>query len=279
MRNKKSFSFDEEKDAQEIFNNGFPDGNIDYSKMYLVAKFIRQTHDLGEIRLEREIIKFCKMQDKSFNPVTEADSIKKWVRSALRYNLRKIDSVSISQKEIDLIKLINNNKERKLLFSILVFSKALKKGSVKKDKSNLKASENYYIHYNNFLDIIRLSRLSNVSETDLADILYKYKTYFTFYNAERELIRLDFIDKTPHKEIIISDLNNLINLYSILFENKKSEYPKILGKCIICKKEFIKKSNRQRTCLEHSIILERRRKARWRNKHKKNKETFRTIDL
>jgi hypothetical protein len=243
MRNKKSFSFDEEKDAQKIFNNGFPDGKIDYSKMYLVAKFIRQTYDYGEIRLEREILRFCKEQDKNFNPVKEAGAIKKWVRSALKYDLRKIESISVSQKEIDLIKPIDNNKERKLIFSILVFSKALKKGSVKRDKSNLKTSDNYYIHYNNFSDIIRLSRLNNVSETDLADILFKYKNYFTFYNAERELIRLDFFDKEPHKEIMVYDLNNIMDYFSIVFEDHK---PAAL--CMRCGKEIKKNSNKQKYC-------------------------------
>jgi|WetSurSiteA1Bulk_404760.scaffolds.fasta_scaffold00605_2 hypothetical protein len=252
MRNKKSFSFDEEKDAQEIFNNGFPDGNIDYSKMYLVAKFIRQTYDYGEIRLEREIIRFCKAQDKNFNPIIEADSIKKWVRSALRYDLRKIDSVLVSQKELDLIKDINNNKERKLLFSILVFSKALKKGNVKKDKSNLKTSDNYYIHYNNFMDIIRLSRLNNVSETDLADILYKYKDYFTFYNAERELIRLDFTDKTPQKIITIYDLNNIMDYFSIIFEDHKP-----MALCENCGKEIKKNSNKQKYCKDCAKIIKK----------------------
>jgi hypothetical protein len=266
MRTKKSFSFDEEKDAEKLYNTGFPDGNIDYGKMYILAKYIRQTFDYGEIRLEKAVIKFCKAQNKNFNPITEADSIKKWVRSALNYDLRKIENVTVSEKEINVLKKIESNKDKKLLFVLLVFSKALKKGSVKRDKTNLKTSDNYYIHYNNFLDIIRLSKFTNTSEIDLADIIYKYKHLFTFYKPERELIRLEFIDKNPKKQIIISDLNNITNFYSILFEKKKTEYKEQIGKCTICGKEFIKKSNRQRVCEEDTIILERERKTRWRNK-------------
>jgi len=270
MRTKKYFSFDEEKDAEKLYNNGFPNGAIDYSQMYLVAKYIRQTFNYGEIRLEKAVIKFCKEQDKNFNPITEAEAIRKWVRSAINYDLRKIDSITVSQKEINILKQIENNKDKKLLFVLLVFSKALKKGSVKRDKSNLKTSDNYYIHYNNFLDIIRLSRLTNTSEIDLADILYKYKYLFTLYKPERELIRLEFIDKNPKKETIIYDLNNISNYYNILFEKQKIEYKETLGKCSVCGKEFIKKSNRQRSCPEHSIVLERERKSRWRNKQKEN---------
>jgi len=263
MRNKKSFSFDEEKDAEVIYNQGFPDGNIDYSKMYLVSKYIRQTFDLGEIRLEKEIIKFCKKQNKNFNPVIEASAIKKWVKSAINYDLRKVDNISVSQKEIDILKTISNNKNRKLIFVALVFSKALKVSSVKRDKTNLRTSENYYIHYNNFSDIIRLSRLNNISETDLADILHEYKELFTFYNAERELIRLNFVDKNPKKEIVIYDLNNIINYFYILFEEHRPN-----SICIKCGKPIKKNSNRQKTCKDCSKILARERKGRWKKKHK-----------
>lgn len=252
MRNKKIFSFDEERDAEKVYNAGFPDGNIDYSKMYLIAKYIRQTFGYGEIRLERELIRFCQNQNKNFNPILEASSIKKWVRSAMKYDLRKIESINISQKEIDFLKSIKSNKDKKILFTTLVFSKALKKGSVKRDKSKLKQSDNYYIHYGNFLDIIRLSKLNNISETDLADIYHHYQEYFTFYNAERELIRLDFIDKSPKKQITIYDLDNAANYYKILFEEQKPE-----SLCERCKKPIKKNSNIQKYCKDCSKIIRR----------------------
>jgi predicted nucleic acid-binding Zn ribbon protein len=264
MRSKKTFSFDEEKDAEKLYNEGFKNNSIDYSKMYLVAKYIRQTFDYGEIRLEREIIRYCKNQDKNFNPIKEAEYIKKWVRSALNYDLRKIDSVCISQKEINIIKAIPNNKNRKLLFVILIFSKALKKGSVKRDKSKLKTSENYYIHYNNFSDIIRLSKLNNISETDLADILHEHRSYFTFYNAERELIRVNFVDINCKNEIIVNDLNNVMNYYNIVFETHRPA-----AYCINCGKEIKKNSNKQKYCkacakiikTEQQKILMRKRRS------------------
>jgi len=249
MRTKKHFSFDEEKDAEKLYNNGFPNGNIDYSQMYLVAKYIRQTFGYGEIRLEKAIIAFCKKQNKNFNPITEALSIKKWVKSAMNYDLRKIDSISISQKEIDTLKTIINNKDKRLLFALLVFSKALKKGNVKRDKSNLRTSDNYYIHYNNFLDIIRLSKLTNTSEVDLADILYKYKHLFTFYKPERELIRLEFVDKNPKKENVICELYNLDRYYNMFFEKHRPT-----SICANCGKEIVKNSNKQKYCKECAVI-------------------------
>ena len=272
MRNKKSFLFDEKIEAQKIYNDGFPNGSIDYSKMYLVAKFVRQTFGYGEIRLERELIRFCKEQDKNFNPIIEAEAIKKWVHSAMKYDLRKIENIVLSQKEIDFIKKIGSNKDKKLLFSILVFSKALKKGSVKRDKSKLKTSDNYYIHYNNFQDIIRLSKINNLSETDLADVLYKYKHYFTFYNAERELIRLDFIDKKPHKKIVLYDLNNLNTYFGILFEHQKPPFS-----CTRCGKESKKSRNAQKYCKDCAKIVRREKQKMLMRRRRNNDKSMRDI--
>lgn len=264
MRNKKSFSFNEEKDAEKLYNDGFQDGKIDYSKMYLVAKYIRQIFDYGEIRLEKEIIRYCKKQEVNFNPIKEAGYIKKWVKSALNYDLRKIESVSVSIKEIETLKQINSNRDRKLIFTMLIFSKALKKGSVKRDKSKLKTSENYYIHYNNFPDIIRLSRLNNITETDFADILHEHRECFTFYNAERELIRINFTDTNYDKEIIITDLSNVMDYYNIVFETHRP-----VDYCKRCGKEIKKNNNKQKYCkscaktikTEQQKIIMRKRRA------------------
>ena len=249
MKNKKSFSFDEERDAEKIYNDGFTNG-IEYNKMYLVAKYIRQTFDYGEIRLEKELIRFCKKQDPNFNPVKESTTIRKWINSAMNYNLRKIESVNISEKEILFLKNIKNNKDRRLLFSVLIFSKALKKGNTRRKKGNLRTSPYCYIHYNNFSDIIRLAELNNTNETDLAKTLHTYKEHFTFYNAERELIRLDFIDTAPTKEIKIYNLNNVMQYYNILFEQHK-----FTSVCIQCGKEIKKNSNIQKYCKECSKII------------------------
>ena len=91
MRTNKAFMFNEEKIAEEIIRNGFEKGIIDYGKMYVVAKYFREKYDYGAVRLEREIIDFCKSVDPNFNPITQAEYIKKWVKSAMEYNLRKIN--------------------------------------------------------------------------------------------------------------------------------------------------------------------------------------------
>ena len=266
MKIKNTFSFDEERDAKDILENGFKNGKFDYSKIYIVAKYLRDVMHYGETRLERELIRFCESQDPNFNPITEADLIRKWVKSAMNYSLRKIDSISISQKDIDFLKTIISIKDRKLLFATLIMAKAIKKSNTKRKSNIKKVSENYYVRNNNFLDIIRLSKLKNIKEVDLADVLHKYKSYFTFYYPEKELIRLNFVDKNPSEKIIINDLENLSEYFENIFgESKNNKSEKNISYCINCGNQIIKRNNNQKYCTACSKVI----------KNKKDKERMR----
>ena len=250
MKIKKYFSFNEEKDALKIIKNGFPKNKIDYGDMYVIAKYFRQKYNLGKVKLYRILIKFCKNIDKNFNPVLNADSIKKWINSAMNYNLRIIDNVEISKKDIEFLKQIETEKDRKILFIILILTKAFKKGNTKRD-FNYKKSNNYYIRYSNFPDIIHLADLKNTTENDIAKILHKYKKYFTLYFPEKKLLGVNFIDKNPEKKIQITDFDNIMDYYYLFFGAK-------VEKCAICGNEFVKKSNRQKYCEKCSENIKRK---------------------
>lgn len=243
MRNKKPFSFDEKKDAEQIILEGFPNKLIDNSKMYLVAKYFRHTLGYGAIRLERELIKFCKTNDPNFNPITEADSIKKWIKSAMNYGLRKVDSITISEEQIKWFETIKIEKHRKILFVTLVLSKALKGSTsrVNSQYTNPNLLENYYIRYNNLPDIIRLSQIASLTETDLTNMFCDYTELFTFYNPEKELIKLEYVKDNPSSKNITIKLENIMKNYELLFGKSTEE-------CSICKEVFTKNSNRQKMC-------------------------------
>jgi hypothetical protein len=259
-----TFAFDELKEAEETIKNGFPDGIINYSKIYIVAKYLRDTLGYGAIRLERELIKFCKSQNPNFNPVTEAESIRKWVKSAIEYGLRNNVSVSISQKEIEFLKSIENPKNRKILFMTLVFSKGKKKGNTKRDKKDVFSSENYYIHYDDISSIIKMSKISNLTEVKFMRILNDYKEYLTFYNPERELIKLDFIDKNSENEFLMENLDEkCIEYYELIFGRNSPL-------CSICGNEFIRSSNRQKACPDCYPVLARERVSKFRRKSLSN---------
>lgn len=253
MRSKRVFFFDEEREAKETILYGFPGGKIDYNRMYLVAKYFRQSLNYGAVRLEKEIISFCQKQDKNFNAIVEAEAVKKWVNSAMAYDLRKIDSVSITKWEIDSLRQVPNARDRKILFVILVFSKALKQGNTRRDKSKLKVSTNYYIRYSNFQDIIRLSKVSNLTEIGLSNLLYNYASFFTFYNPEKELIRLEYVDNSPQQDFVIYELEDVASSYEIFFG-------KNIVSCENCGQTFSRTNGNQRYCHTCSSEIRAKRK-------------------
>jgi hypothetical protein len=253
MRTKKEYLFDEERVAKDIVENGFEDGEIDFGKMYIIAKYFRQKEDLGAVKLERKLIDFCQEQDENFNPIVEAGLIKKWVDSAMNYNLRKVDDIIISPEDIEFLKTVETEKERKVLFVALVLSKSFKKGSTKRDKEDYKKSDRYYLRYSNFSDIIRLADLTNTTEMDITGVFHKYREHFTFYSPEKELIRLEFIDKTPERKIKIDDLQHPLKYYTLFFGDN-------MEKCEICGKDFVRKSNRQKYCPSCSEDVRRKQK-------------------
>ena len=256
---KKEFSFDEEKDAEKIIHEGFPSGVVDSRKMYLVAKYFREKMKYGAVRLERELIRFCKDQDKNFNPVKESDLIKKWVSAALKYDLRKVDSVNISNKEIEFIKSIEDLKHRKLLFVSLVFAKALKQKSTKKDDT--KEYENCYLWYSNFPDIIKLSKFSGMIDTNLSDIFYEYPDDIILYSPEKELIKLAYADKDGAEGVIINNLQNVSEEYEKLFGLQN-------GICCKCGDAIIKTGNKKKYCDTCSVIIKREKTRARVQKHR-----------
>ena len=242
MRTNKAFMFNEEKIAEEIIRNGFEKGIIDYGKMYVVAKYFREKYDCGAVRLEREIIDFCKSVDPNFNPITQAEYIKKWVKSAMEYNLRKINDVYISKKDVAFLEEIENNQDRKLLFAVLVLAKAMKKSGTRRAQGEYKTSDNYYIRYSNLTDISKISGIK-ISKLQLADMLHRYSEYFTFYTPNKELIKVEFVDKADAEDIKIDRLEDVSEMYEKLFGK---DTPIFI--CERCGKEFEKTGRYQVYC-------------------------------
>lgn len=263
MRYKKEYSFDEEKDAEEIIEHGFPDGKINYVEMQKVAKYFRNISGFGEVRLEKEIIKFCQEQDPSFNPVLEMDSIKRWIKSAMTNTLRKIDEIIITDSEMNTIKDIKNLKHRKILFATLVLAKAIKKGKTGIKTSTSPISNKYYIQYDKLLDIIRLAKVS-MSEMQLCDIFYEFGQdgLLTFYHPEKELILLNFTDDESPKAITITHPNQFLEYYKIYFGGE-------IIYCSVCGKEMVKNSSTHSRCEDCSYEIKKKQVAQYKREKRK----------
>lgn len=235
------FPLNEYAVAEKIVETGFPDGIIDNQSMYYVAKYLRETMGYGKVRLKDGLIRYCKKHDAHFNPITWDGQLDKWVTSAMKYNLRVVESVKISKKELSILSNVENEKDRKILFIMLVFSKAMKKSNVRiNNKRN--PSQKYYLKFSNFIEIAKLSEIPKFTRNDVLKVIYDYKDLFEFYDEEKELIRLDFIDLNPTEEFTIYDLDNtLLDSYQIFFGSN-------ISSCKMCNAVFSKNSNRQMYC-------------------------------
>lgn len=243
MRINKHFLFNEKEEAERILEEGFDTELIDYGRMYVIAKYFREKYNYEEKELRKKLVEFCKEHDRNFNPVLQSKYLDKWVDSAMKYNLRRIDSVFISNKDVAFLKTIKNERDRRLLFAAVVLAKALKISGTRRNKEKYKTSNNYYIKYNNFKDIIRISAVKNMSETKVAKMFHNYLDYISVYPPEKELIRLDFIDSESGNDIKVDNLDDISGIYKELFGHIGDK-----TFCERCGVGITKQSNRQKYC-------------------------------
>ena len=264
MRTKKDFLFNELDEAKKIMAGGFENGKIDYGKMYLVAKYMKDKNNYGALRLEKELTDFCISADKEFNPITQRGYIKKWVNSAMGYSLREITEIYISKKDVEFLKTIPIEKDRKVLFATLIIAKALKISGTRRKKKEYEKSDRYYIKYNNLSDIARISAIPKITEIDVADLFHKYLEHFNVYPPEKELLGVRFIDKEDNKDIRITNFDDVTGDYNFLFKDYVG-----IGICETCGEKFERTSPRQKYCTPCSEDRRRERSRQYKREERK----------
>ena len=256
---KKRFIYSETHKAEELINKGFPNKEINYGEMYVVAKYFRLVEGLGEKKLEKRLIEFCTKQSKEFNPVLDADYIKKWVRSAMKStHMREIDKLIITQAEMEKIKTIRDLRHRKVLFALLVFAKS----------SAEKIAEKYFVNFYRFKDIIELLDFRMTEPTLIDKLLSEFYDLglITVYSPEKELIRVDFSNDNSPMALTIKQIDRSLEYYKTYFGG-------ISGYCADCGHEIVKKSNSQVRCESCALIKKRADNLAIKTK-KRNKTNF-----
>lgn len=117
-----SIVLNEIKQAENIIENGEV-GNKPSSTLFLLAKYYRQKEKLNKKQTFQKLNEFMQNNYKNYNSAKWEAIIEDVSKKALRYPLRKIDTISITQYEIHKIKSLKNIKYEKLLFTMLCYAK------------------------------------------------------------------------------------------------------------------------------------------------------------
>lgn len=107
-------------------------------------------HYFSEENKKKQVIelvdKFFSKNYKGYNTVKWRDTIEKIIKTIQKdkdYSLREINSINITESELEVIKEINNNRLEKLAFVLLVYAKIY--NQINKNESNWVNEEHKYI--------------------------------------------------------------------------------------------------------------------------------------
>lgn len=117
-----SVVLNETKQAEYIIEKGEV-GNKPTSTLFLLGKYYRQKENLDKEQTINKLNEFMVKNYKNYNPVLWEDVIEDIAKKANKYPLREIDSIGITQSELDKIAELHNIKYEKLLFTMLCYAK------------------------------------------------------------------------------------------------------------------------------------------------------------
>lgn len=253
-----SIVLNEVKQAERIINKGEV-GNKPTSTLFLLGKYYRQKENLDKEQTFSKLNEFMQQHYKNYNSALWENIIEDISKKANKYSLREIDSVGITQSELEKISEMNNLKYQKLVFAMLCYAKLY----------NLISKNNNGWINTTIQELFKTSRVIVKRKMDkflyLNDI--EKTGLISFSNKNDNLnIRVNFVDMNGKSIFYIDDFRELGYEYLNYFENRKftrcKECLRLIrktnNKCLYCndckhekQKEWQRKSmrkNRKHTC-------------------------------
>lgn len=112
----------EVKQAEEILRTGEV-GDKPTSTLFLLARYFRQKEGLTPKPTRLKLDEFMRKNYKNYNSAKWEDILENIAGKALKYPLREIEYIGITQKELDTVSNIHDIKYEKLLFTMLCYAK------------------------------------------------------------------------------------------------------------------------------------------------------------
>lgn len=116
-----SIVLNEAKEAERILKSGEV-GKKPTSTLFLLGKYYRQKNNLEKTQTSKALDSFMRDNYKNYNPVLWENIIEDISKKANKYPLREIDSIGITQDELNEISKLANIKYEKLVFTMLCFA-------------------------------------------------------------------------------------------------------------------------------------------------------------
>lgn len=112
----------EAKQAEHIISIGEV-GNKPTSTLFLLGKYYRQKHFLNKEQTFNKLNEFMNRNYKNYNPALWEEIIEDISKKSNKYPLREIDSIGITQLELNKISELSSSKYQRLLFTMLCYAK------------------------------------------------------------------------------------------------------------------------------------------------------------
>lgn len=191
----------EVKQAEHIIENGEV-GNKPASTLFLLGKYYRHKKQLDQKQTLDKLNDFMKNNYRNYNSALWEDVLENISKKANKYSLREIDSIAITQSELDRISETDNLRYQKLLFTLLCYAKLYDLISEK---------NNSWIN-TDIKEIYRVARVTVKYRNDkflyLNDL--EQMGFVSFSNKNDNLnIRVNFVDATGEIILKINDFREL----------------------------------------------------------------------
>lgn len=218
----------EVKQAEYIIEKGEV-GNKPTSTLFLLGKYYRVKENLDKEHTFNKLNEFMKSNYKNYNSALWEDIIEDISKKATKYSLREIDSIGITQQELNEIYEIDNLKYQKLLFTMLCYAKLY----------NLISENNNGWINADIKEIFRVARVSVKHRNDkflyLNDLERTGLISFSSKNDNLN-IRVNFVDMGNEHVLDVYDFRELGYEYLNYIENGK------FIRCTECNRLVKKKS-------------------------------------
>lgn len=221
-------------------------GNKPTSTLFLLGKYYRQKKDLDKEQTFHKLNEFMQQHYKNYNSALWEDIIENIAKKANKYSLREINSIDITQSELNEIAKIDNLKYQKLLFTMLCYAKLY----------NLISENNHNWINTDIKEVFRVARVTVKYRNDKFIYLNDLEKsgLISFSNKNDNLnIQVNFTDMSDGYVLRIDDFRELG--YEYLNYVKKDKFIR----CAECKR-LVKKKNKydysKKYCAECSKKIE-----------------------